>query len=407
MTDQSARADPPSAAEAGAASEVTGFRPMRMPSQPFVIALLGAFVAIALLVLSSGVLFIFALGVALSFFLVPIVNWLERRGINRIAGSMLTVAVVVVITLIIVIGGTAILVSQGVAFVNNLPSYIQSLSDTYHSLSLPAWLSGAIDALVAQLQATAAGVDSGSLALGFIQGALGLVGVFFMFMLLPFFTFYLIKDQPRMAGTFYRGLPAPWRDDVDYVLTVFVKDFATYFKAELLVGSMMFVIISVGMFCIGFVVGGPLMTFAMLLGLVAFVMELIPQIGPILSYIPALLLALTTSPEAVVLVSIYYFIAFNIEGSILVPTFEGKMISFSGATVLFLIACGFAVSGIIGAILALPLSAIARDVFKHFFDKAQDASAVTASGVGATGLSPEPVAAASGAPQRAPDRALA
>ncbi|HMO01007.1 MAG TPA: glycosyltransferase, partial [Miltoncostaeaceae bacterium] len=43
-----------------------------------------------------------------------------------------------------------------------------------------------------------------------------------------------------------------------------------------------------------------------------------------------------------------YFIAFNIEGSILVPTFEGKMISFSGATVLLLIAIGIALAGIIG-----------------------------------------------------------
>ena len=357
---------------------MTGFRPMRMPSQPFVIALLGAILAIAILVLSAGVLFIFVLGVALSFFLVPIVNWLERRGLNRVLGSILVVAVTVIITLIIVVGGMIILVNQGVEFVHNLPTYLQSLSDTYQSLQLPSWLSSAIDTAVTQIKDATASLDEGTIALGLIQGALGLVSVFFMFMLLPFFTFYLIKDQPKMSANFYRGLPAPWKEDVSFVLTAFVRDFATYFKAEILVGSIMFVIISVGMFVIGYIVGGPLMTFALLLGLAAFVFELIPQIGPILAYIPALLLALTTSPQAVVLVSIYYFIAFNIEGSILVPTFERKMISFSGATVLFLIACGFAVSGIIGAILALPISAIARDVFKHFFDKAQDASAVLA-----------------------------
>ena len=67
-----------------------------------------------------------------------------------------------------------------------------------------------------------------------------------------------------------------------------------------------------------------------------------------------------------------YFIIFNIEGSILVPNLEGKMIDFSGASVLVLIAIGFALAGIIGAILALPLASIIRDLFRHFFDKAVD-----------------------------------
>jgi len=106
------------------------------------------------------------------------------------------------------------------------------------------------------------------------------------------------------------------------------------------------------------------------------VMELIPQIGPILSYIPALIIALTISPLAVVLVSVFYFIAFNIEGSILVPTFQGRMISFSGATVLLLITIGFALGGIIGAIVALPIAAIIRDLFAHFFQKSQRESIV-------------------------------
>jgi predicted PurR-regulated permease PerM len=119
-----------------------------------------------------------------------------------------------------------------------------------------------------------------------------------------------------------------------------------------------------------------LVTFALLLGLIAFVMELLPQIGPILSYIPALILSFTVGIETVVVVSIFYFIVFNIEGSILVPTFEGKMISFSGATVLVLISCGFALAGIIGAIVALPVAAIARDLFNLFFRRAQEMAGV-------------------------------
>lgn len=62
--------------------------------------------------------------------------------------------------------------------------------------------------------------------------------------------------------------------------------------------------------------------------------------------------------------SIFYLVAFQIESSILVPTFEGRMISFTGAGVLVLIALGCALRGIIGAILILPLAPIARDLIR-------------------------------------------
>jgi hypothetical protein len=52
------------------------------------------------------------------------------------------------------------------------------------------------------------------------------------------------------------------------------------------------------------------------------------------------------------------------------------MISFSGATVLVLITIGFALGGIVGAIVALPVAAIARDVFGLFFERAQDIAGV-------------------------------
>jgi predicted PurR-regulated permease PerM len=55
-----------------------------------------------------------------------------------------------------------------------------------------------------------------------------------------------------------------------------------------------------------------------------------------------------------------------------VPTFEGRMINFTGASVLVLIAIGFALAGIIGAILALPVASIVRDLFRLVFDKVVD-----------------------------------
>jgi predicted PurR-regulated permease PerM len=369
-----AGASAPDAAVVAATAVTPRFLPLQLPSAPFWVVLIAGIAAVLLVAAAASALFVFAIGIALSFFLVPVVNWLVRHGIPRIGASILVVVVLVVITLTALAIGTFILIEQGTAFVQSLPQLFADLQADLEALELPSWLEQGITAVATTLQTTLANVDWGAWLIGFLQGLLGMVGLFFSFMLLPFFLFYLLKDQPKMSGTFYRNVPEPWKADVSRMITICVSDFAQYFKAEILVGAIMFCIVSVGMVVFGTVIPDAdiLVSFALLLGLAAFVFELIPQIGPILSYIPALLLALTISPVAVVVISVFYFIIFNIEGSILVPTFEGKMISFSGASVLLLIAMGFALAGIIGAIVALPVAAIARDLFGLFFRRAQE-----------------------------------
>jgi predicted PurR-regulated permease PerM len=182
-----------------------------------------------------------------------------------------------------------------------------------------------------------------------------------------------------MAASFDASIPGPWKKDVQKTLDYLKRDFATYFKAELTVGAIMGVSVTIAMVIIGLICGGgPLVTFALLLGLIALVMELLPQIGPVISYFPALAFALVTSPLAVVLVSVFYFIAFNIEGSVLVPNFEGKMLDFGGATVIFLITVGFLLAGIIGAIVALPVAMASRDIFRQYFRKTIEDSEILA-----------------------------
>ena len=105
-------------------------------------------------------------------------------------------------------------------------------------------------------------------------------------------------------------------------------------------------------------------------------MELLPQIGPIIALIPALLLALATSPLAVLLVGVFYLVVFIIEANVLVPNIEGHVISFSAATVIFLVAVGLALGGIIGGILALPVAAIIRDLFGFIFRQVEHDSLI-------------------------------
>jgi predicted PurR-regulated permease PerM len=321
------------------------FKSMSWPSGPFWIALLLVILCTVVFVVSASALFVFGVGVALAFFLVPVVNWLQRHGLPRWIAAILAVLATLLTVFAIVAVVALIVVNQGIAFINHLPTIIDDVKDAYAAMMLPDWVRTSIDSIFATIDARLQTIDQGAVVAGVVGGVFNMLGGLFVWFLLPFFLFYLLKDQPSMAGNFYRRVPVPWQADIRRLLTISVGNFAQYFKAEVLVGAIMFVIVSLGMFVIGTVLDAQLLVeFALLLGLVAFVMELIPQIGPILSYIPALLVAIPAGLDVVVVISVYYFVIFNIEGSILVPNLEGKMISFTGATVLVLIAIGFAVA---------------------------------------------------------------
>jgi predicted PurR-regulated permease PerM len=179
-----------------------------------------------------------------------------------------------------------------------------------------------------------------------------------------------------MSRAMKSGIPVPWRPYVKESVDIFVHDFANYFKSEVIVGAIQGTMVTIGVFIIGLIVGPPLSEYVLLLGVIAAVMELLPQIGPIIALIPALLLALATSPLAVVLVGVFYLVVFIIEANVLVPKIEGSVISFSAATVIFLVAVGLALGGIVGGILALPVAAIIRDLFGFVFRQVERDSLV-------------------------------
>jgi predicted PurR-regulated permease PerM len=347
------------------------YRSMQLPSAPFWLTLIAVVVFATIVVATWSVVFMFAIGLGLFAILLPVVNWMTRRGVPR---GLASLGVVIAMVVVAVLAGLfAISV-----FFNQLLPFFASIPDTLAQIQAKAGpgLASALQGLLDAIHNATANIDTTSIALGFLAGILGLVGTALALTMLPFFVFYLLIDQPRMSRVSRETIPVPWRPYVKQAAQIFVHDFANYFKAEIVVGTIQGTAVTIGTFIIGLIVGPPFEGFALLLGVIAGVMELLPQIGPIISLIPALLLALATSPLAVVLVGGFYLIVFIIEANVLVPKIEGEVISFSPATVIFLVAVGLALGGIVGGILALPVAAIIRDLFGFIFRQVEQDSII-------------------------------
>jgi predicted PurR-regulated permease PerM len=107
--------------------------------------------------------------------------------------------------------------------------------------------------------------------------------------------------------------------------------------------------------------------YAILLSVIAGVLELLPIIGPIISAVPAVLLAAIAGPAAVVAALLLYTLIQQLENNLLVPKIQGDAVELHPAAVMFAIIVGGSLAGLLGAILALPLTAALRDIVRYLF----------------------------------------
>ena len=96
-------------------------------------------------------------------------------------------------------------------------------------------------------------------------------------------------------------------------------------------------------------------------------LELIPIIGPIISAVPAVLLAATVGPGTVVAALVLYTLVQQVENNFLVPKIQGDSVELHPSLVMFAIIVGGSLAGLLGAILALPMTAAFRDVVRYLF----------------------------------------
>jgi predicted PurR-regulated permease PerM len=108
---------------------------------------------------------------------------------------------------------------------------------------------------------------------------------------------------------------------------------------------------------------------SLLLALIAAIAEIIPIIGPFIGAVPAVLMATTISPQAVVLTLVVYVAIQFIEGNILVPMIMRNTVGLSPFIVLLSLLLGGAVGGIAGAIVAVPLVAGAEVILERLQDR--------------------------------------
>jgi predicted PurR-regulated permease PerM len=169
---------------------------------------------------------------------------------------------------------------------------------------------------------------------------------------------YLTLDQTRLERFWLSLVPAARRPELLAMWREIEGRLGTYVRGQLLLMTSIGVLASLGYLVIG-------LPYPVALGALAGLLEFVPMVGPTLGAIPAVIVALSISPQAALLVVAYTIVIQVAENNILVPRLMGHSVGVSPILVILAIFVFSDLLGMAGAFLAIPLAAILQVMMDH------------------------------------------
>ena len=198
-----------------------------------------------------------------------------------------------------------------------------------------------------------------------IGGFLGVTGFLFSLIMVPIYLFFLLKESPNIARRWQEYLPlrdSRLKNEVGAVLDQINKYVIAYFRGQLLVCLIDGTLIGTALYLTG-------LNFAPLIGVLVVILTMIPYIGIILCWVPAVLIAAGqygdwTHP---LIVTGVFIVVQNLEAIFVAPRIVGNSVGLHPMTVIVSIfVWGLLIGGLLGPILAVPLTATIKVLLARY-----------------------------------------
>ena len=211
--------------------------------------------------------------------------------------------------------------------------------------------------------------DPGNIAAiggGAVQVGIGIVsGISGAFITLVL-TLYFIASMPAIKAAFYRLAPARNRPGLRDLTEQITGSIGGYLIGMVVLATAN----AIFAFILHLILGLP---FPALMAVIAFLITLIPLIGPVLYWIIASVIALFSDPLTALLFAGFYLAYIQIEAYVLTPRVMNRTIEIPGALVVIGALVGGTLLGLIGALVAIPVSASILLIIKQVWVPRQDA----------------------------------
>lgn len=302
------------------------------------------------------------------YFLVGIVDYLERRSGKRGVSVAITLtSLLLIITIVFSVLGP-LLVEQVTSLVNALPSIARELQvqifAVRDSLMENEFLSRFVNEnddmfteftnnITAYLGDIFGNVASSvGRLVGFITSAVITIVV------IPFMLIYMLLDGKRLPDSIVKWLPKSYETETRKILNDMHTTVKNYVHAQLLVAFFVGITSLIGLWIVG-------VDYAILLALFMMVTNIIPYVGPFLGAAPAVVVAFIQEPIMAVWVIIVIIVVQQIESNVISPLIQGKSLKVHPLTIIIVLLVAGNLAGIIGMLIAVPTYAVAKVVVQN------------------------------------------
>ena len=336
----------------------------------FIVFLLAAY----LIWQARGAITPFLFGLVIAYLLVPFVNMVQRTMPHSLKERNLARPVAI---LLVYLFALALIVAALLTIVPPIISQVQSLYDNLPDLYEEARLladQGLAEyrdvippALQQRFERNLQGFDPMVVLDPILGGTLQAVGAVRNFVsslvgwiVIPFWLFFILNDNAGFLKGTMRLVPHEFRADAEGIRVIIDEVLSGYIRGQLLVALEIGILSFIGLLLVG-------VEYSLLLGLIAGIFGVIPFIGAILGALPAIVVAFLQEPRLALWAVLVFVVVQQIDNIIFSPRIMGRSVALHPAIIMVAIVVGTSLFGALGAIIAVPLTAVLRDIIQYIY----------------------------------------
>ena len=331
-----------------------------------------AVVFLLILWLLNDILLPFVVGIAVAYFLDPVVGRLQRFGMSRTWATTTVTILAVLLAVGIAMAILPPLFGEVQSLIIKAPQYmvqaaarVQPLIEPLRQkLGLPSLSLQDLQTEATQWAGQALAV-AGSLAGGLARRGVALINLLALVFLTPVVTFYLLRDWERLIAAIDGALPLDHADTIRKLARESNAAIAGYVRGQALVCIALGSIYAIGLSLVG-------LQFGLVIGLIAGAISFIPFVGTFVGAVMALGMALAQFPPdwwSVVKVAVVFLFGQAMEGNVLSPKLVGDRVGLHPVWIMFALLAGGSLFGFVGILVAVPTAAVIGVIVRHLLGR--------------------------------------
>lgn len=275
----------------------------------------------------------------------PAVDFLESKKIPKVLAALIAYLITLAIIFSIIIPLVPFFAQQIQSLFSSFPKYLNQIGSS-------------LNMSLGDTQANSfLGDEASLLSKNAFSVTSRVFGGLFSVVTVLVVSFYLLLEKEEIRKGLVNLFPKHVQDNARKTVRLIEEKLGAWFRGQLIL-----------CFSIGFLTWLVLtllgLNFALPLAVIAGLLEIVPTIGPIVSAIPAIIVALTVSPSIAIIVVLSYLIIQALENNLLVPKIMQKAVGLNPIVIILAVITGTRLIGIIGALLAIPFLAMMIIIFK-------------------------------------------